>query len=395
MADKVEGFIDLECLRRIHYGPGKVAAVGSELESNGWSRAIVVTGRTLANSDLLTQITDAAGGRVVHVFDGATQHVHADGVRALVTEIQRHEADAVISFGGGSAIDTAKAALASVLTGRDLTRETSQAFYEAKAFEATGKLLGHIAVPTTLSASEYNTASAVSTEDGSKRALIGYPVGAVAIINDPRLTLETPDLLWASSGVKALDHAVEALYSSFADSFTDACASNAVRMLQQHLPLSLSTSGETQIEHRGLVQTGTGLSNLVAVNTRYGLSHAMGHKIGYKWNIAHGITSTVCLPHAARFMADVAPERFVQIADAFGVPQSKDDSTRANLAVDALAEFISALNVPVRLRDLDLGIEKSDLEEIVPVLQDQVNQQGSVGRDLTALEVFDLLRATL
>ncbi|MFE3060467.1 iron-containing alcohol dehydrogenase [Nocardia sp. NPDC059239] len=391
--DKTSGSMVMGDLKKVLYGPGAISAIGDELDSRGYTRTLVVTGKTLGSSPLLGKILSPLGNRLAGVFIGGVEHVQTASVRNLVAEVERTEADSLVSFGGSSPIDAAKIALASILAGRDLTAEISTKFYPDTKVTKPGRLLGHIAVPTTLSAGEYNSGAGVTSEDGMKRAIMGHPAGPVVIINDPELTLATPDLLWASSGIKALDHAVEALYSAHSSSFTDALAEKSARLLLAHLPASIHTDGSERLTHRGFAQTGAWLSNFAATNTRYGLSHAIGHKIGSKWRIAHGVTSTIVLPHAARFVAGIAPERFGAIADAFAVDPGLDPSARALASVDALAAFIADLDVPTRVRDLDLGILESDLDDVIPALHEQVTLGGTLGRSVSPEELATVVHA--
>src|SRR5579863_9907437 len=108
-------------LEKVIFGPGKIDALGRELERRKLKRAVVVTGKTLGKSKLLDRVTAAMGARCAAVYKGAAQHVPAATVRELTAEMKRVDADCVISFGGGSPIDTAKVAAASILSNRDAT----------------------------------------------------------------------------------------------------------------------------------------------------------------------------------------------------------------------------------------------------------------------------------
>src|SRR6516162_4073410 len=111
--DKISGAFLHGDLKKVLYGPGSISGIAAEL--------------------------DARGARCVGVFDAIAEHVQAPGVYALVEEIQRTDADALVAFGGGSPIDGAKAAVASLMAGRDLLAETSTNFYRATAVEKVGK----------------------------------------------------------------------------------------------------------------------------------------------------------------------------------------------------------------------------------------------------------------
>ena len=102
-------------------------------------------------------------------------------------------------------------------------------------------------------------------------------------------------------------------------------------MLLEHLPASLSTTGVEQLEHRLQCQMGAWLAVFGIGNAGLGLSHALGHQIGPRWNVAHGVTSCITLPHAMRYMAMKAPERFGPIAQALGVSFSPETATFAAL----------------------------------------------------------------
>ena len=160
--DKTSGTFVHGDLKTVLYGTGSVSGIGAELDARGASKAIIVTGKTLGASPLLKKVRDALGDRCVAVFDGIAEHVQAPGVYALIEEIQRTDADALVAFGGGSPIDGAKAALGCVLAARDLLAETSANFYQATAVEEVGRHLINIAVPTTLSAGEYTSGTAVT-----------------------------------------------------------------------------------------------------------------------------------------------------------------------------------------------------------------------------------------
>jgi alcohol dehydrogenase len=173
------------------------------------------------------------------------------------------------------------------------------------------------------------------------------------VYTDPTLTLETPAWLWAASGVRALDHAVETIYAARRHPLGEAAASRGLAMLLEHLPASLSTTGDEQVEHRLQCQLGAWLSVFGLPNAGLGLSHALGHQIGPRWNVPHGVTSCITLPHAMRFMAGAAPERFGPIAGSFDVPFDADTSREAALeCAERMAAFIAQFRLPQRLRDV-------------------------------------------
>ncbi len=164
---------------------------------------------------MLDKVTGALGTRCAAVFKGSQQHVPLGTVGELVGEIKRVDADCLISFGGGSQIDTAKVAAETILTGRNPGEGARHIdFGGANSKTDAGRDLVEIAVPTTLSAGEYTPAGGVTDESTKiKGAVIDPRLQPRTVINDPVLTLETPTWLWVATGMRALDHAVEAIYS--------------------------------------------------------------------------------------------------------------------------------------------------------------------------------------
>jgi alcohol dehydrogenase class IV len=381
-------------LEKVIFGAGSVSKLGAELDRRELKRAVVVTGKSLGASKLLDSVTGALGARCAAVFRGISQHAPMATVRALTDELRRISADVVVSFGGGSPIDASKVAIASILNGRDMTLESGKLDWShAMAPRDARTALTHIAIPTTLSAAEYTPAGGTTNEANRvKQGVVDARLQPAVIINDPALTLATPDWLWVATGMRALDHAVEAIYSNRHQAFTDTLAAEAIRLLFRHLPASIGTQGDEQLAHRGHCQTAAWFSLYGAINVRLGISHALGHKIGPTWNVPHGVTSCITLPHGMRFMADVAPQRFALIAHALGIDfDPADPRPAARACADRVAAFIAQFDVPHSLREA--GVPRTEVSRIVAPVRDEVSFAGVVDRPVTADEIAKLLDA--
>ncbi|MFY9688511.1 MAG: iron-containing alcohol dehydrogenase [Candidatus Acidiferrales bacterium] len=388
------GEFNLTRLERVISGPGKIEALGLELERRNLKRALVVTGKTLGKSPLLAKVTGAIGARCAGVFTGARQHVPISSVRELLAEIERLNADCIVSFGGGSPIDSSKVAAYAVLNGRDPLAAALAAGSAPSAAEmARGREITHLAVPTTLSAGEYTHVAGVTDESTRVKEGVGDPrILARTVINDPLLTLETPDWLWIATGMRALDHAIESIYSTRHQLLSDTLASKAIELLNAHLAVSIRTTGAEQLEHRGFCQLASWFSIFGALNTGFGLSHALGHQIGPKWDVPHGITSCITLPHVMRFMAGMAPQRFGPIAKGFGLAFDPADPKPGALAcADRTAGFIAQFDVHRRLRDS--GAPKDQIGEIAGTIEHHFARLNVVDRPVTRAEILALLDA--
>lgn len=360
-------------LEKVVFGPGRLAGLGGEMEGRGLRRGLLVTGRTLSRSYLLEQVRAAAGDRLAEVFPGARQHVPSGTVAALAQLAERVDADCLISFGGGSPIDTAKAAAKALL-------------------ERDGRDLPHLALPTTLSAGEFTPGGGVTGERTRVKKAVRDPrIQPRVVILDPALTEQTPDRLWASTGVRALDHAVEAALSVRHQVLTDTLATRAIRLLRAHLPCSMAEQGDRQI-HRGYCQLAAWLSIFGAINTGFGISHALGHQIGPRWDVPHGITSCITLPHVMRYLAERGPERFLPVAEGFEVPfdPRRPHGAAAECAARA-ADFIRGLNLPMQLRDF--AVPRGELSSIADTVLDEVRRSRTVDAGLERADVVSLLEA--
>lgn len=390
--DKTTGEYDFTRLETVVFGVGKVEALGRELSRRGAKRALIVTGKTLGQSKLLDQVKSAAGNALAGVFTGAAQHVPSQTVTELVAEARRVGADAMVSFGGGSPIDTLKNAAWQLMGGRAGSRTID--FASAATTSGSGGEILHIAIPTTLSAGEFTPGGGVTDESTKVKGVVADPrLQARAVILDPALTVETPAWLWASTGMRALDHAVEGSYSTRHQLVTDTLASKAIALLNAHLLPSLQTHGDDELEHRVQCQLAAWLSIFgMSSNSRGGISHALGHQIGPMWNVPHGITSCITLPHVMRLMAGVAADRFAPIAQGFEVrfdPRSPRSS--AMECADRTARFIGKFEVPTRLRDV--GVPREEISRIAGTVLEEVKRANTVGVEVTLEQLVGILEA--
>jgi alcohol dehydrogenase class IV len=363
----------LSRLERVIAGPGKITTLCEELERRSLKRAIVVTGKSLGGSPLLEKVTGVLGARCAMAFKGARQHVPRSVVNLLEAEITRVDADCLVSFGGGSPIDTCKVASHAFLGSRDIV---------------------HIAIPTTLSAGEYTFAGGVTDETTRVKSGVSDPrLTPRTVLNDPELTLATPDWLWVATGMRALDHAIETSYAIRHHPLSDALAAKAISLLVEHLPASIRASGDERIAHRGYCQFAAWFSIYGSMNTRFGISHLLGHQIGPRWDVPHGVTSCITLPHAMRFMAEIAPERFAPIAEGFHLPfDARNPKASALACADRTAEFIADFDVPHKLKDA--GVPHAEIGDIVAPVMHELEKSKVVDRPLTKAEVTALLEAS-
>jgi alcohol dehydrogenase class IV len=373
MSQPLSGEFTFTRLETVIYGPGKITMLSRQLSRHGMEHAMIVTGHTLGKSKLLDQVKGAIGDRLAGVFAEASQHVPSKTVQALVDAARDANADSFVSFGGGSPNDTTKAAAMRLMT------ENNREF-------------PNIAVPTTLSAGEFTAFAGMTDETTREKGGVGDPrLQAKTVILDPILTLETPDWLWVGTAMRAMDHAVEGAYSMRNNPVSDTMSSRAIALMIAHLKPSIEVS-EDQVDHREQCQLAAWFSIFGALNTRMGISHALGHQIGPTWDIPHGFTSCITLPHAMRFMANIAPERFGAIAEGLGIRFDIANPRKSALeCADRVAEFIAQFDVPHRLSDAE--VPRSDLSKIAGTVLNEVSRARTIDRAVTLDEVKAILEA--
>ncbi len=381
---------NLTRLEAVVSGRGAVDVLGAEMDARGAGRVLVTTTRSLVDSPSLERIRSALGARFVGVAVNAGQHAPAEGVRAIAAELEEHEADAVVSLGGGSVIDSTQVAVASLVNGRDMTKEGGKLQLERAFGDDRSQGFLHIAVPTTLSAGAFTPAAGVLDVATKTKAAVILPwLQPAVVIHDPEVTVTTPRELWLSTGIRALDHAVEALYSRKPHVLGDALAVEAIRMLVEHLPVSTGVD-DASLEHRTACLDAAWLSLYGGFNTGLGLSHALSHQLGPKWDVAHGISSCITLPPSMELMAEISPQRFAKIAAALEIPFAPDSPREAALAsAQAVHRFISGLDLPMKLRDV--GVERDELTSIADATRIGLEIFDATDRPVTTEEIVSLL----
>lgn len=348
----------------VRFGAGCVSQLGQMLERDGIRRAVVVTGRTLANTPaLLGAVTQAMGGRCAGVFCETQAHVPRETAIAAAEFMREKAADAVISFGGSTQSDTAKGAVWALAGGlRAPAAFTACAIrFEYPSTKIVPPMQGTAvpiyAVPTTLSAGEFtDIAGLTDTAHGEKHLYQDRKLGARAVFLDPELTRDTPEWLWLSSGIKAADHCVEAWFSVTAQPMTDALALEGLAALMRWLPATRRSPGD--LEARLQCQIAAWLSVSGLANVSLGLSHGLGHQLGGRCKVAHGHTSCVFLPQVVGFNAEATSARRAllcrRLEAALGRPFPAEE-----LQARLRTLITDELGLPSRLRDL--GVARADL----------------------------------
>jgi len=342
--------------QEVIFGAGSLERLSDLADSFGRQRFMLCANHSLHVNGHIAPIENALGNRLVAIFDRVHPHVQdvqLDEVFALAIE---KKVDAFIGMGGGSPIGMAKAAAAAL---------------EKKYAESTGNqtVVPIIAVPTTYAGSEMTPVYGVThTNENPPRKVttINPKIVPKLVIYDPNLTLDLPPKITASTGINALAHCIEALYSIKRNPLSTLAATSAVYYIFDSL-LRCYTNGDDSAARKDMLLA-SHLAGLSLASVTMGLHHGLCHVLGGTANVPHGIANSIILPHAIRFNAEVTATQLLPAAEAMGIPVN---GISPNVVVEAMVQkifhLIGQMNLPQHLRDAGVGLQESDLPRLASI----------------------------
>ena len=371
-----------------HFGAGAIARLPELISAAGGQSALVVTDGALAATTVIAGVTDllARAGIPAVVFAGVHPNPTTADLAAGATAAERllGARPVVVAVGGGSPIDAAKGiALAAVnpQRGRELDYRSD---FAAPA-------LPLIAVPTTAGTGAETNAFGVVTDSGSRRKFyVGHASTMPgAALLDPELTLGLPPGATAATGMDALTHAIESYLSVRANPWSAGIALQVVRMVSEFLPRACADGHDH--EARGQMLLAAHMAGVAMATTGLGACHAIGHALGGRFDLAHGVALSLVLPSVLTFSLPVVSGRLADIAVALGAGATA--ATAENNAVAAVTAVASlAESVGMNYRLADFGIAAGDFAVIAAdALDDEVLANAPVRP--TAADITRMLGA--
>jgi len=334
-------------LQALYYGPDTVSKyLISSLPSDS-SKAFIVTGNSLATkTSLIKDVEKLLGSRLAGTFSKIGEHAPVAQLDEATDKVRENaDIDTIISIGGGSPIDSAKA-------------------ISYRVNEKTGKFLHHITIPTTLSAAECTSGAGYTEKNGVKTGVSGPELAPHVIIYDAKFALETPPHLWLSTGFRALDHAVECLYHPTATEIMHLMALQAASNLFIYLPkYKQDPKNEEYITQLQLAAfTSLGFMGL-NVKGSLGLSHTLGYALGSPYGIPHGITSCMTLGHVVKLKAQdpVAAKAVARMLPFIGGTRSGNDKEDAEQVGDEILALVKNLGLKTTLTEKKVGKDQVDI----------------------------------
>ncbi len=334
----------------VYYGKPADQSVAEIVKNHGAERVFLMVSGTLnRQTDEIEKVRRALGNKCVGTFDKMPAHSPRSAVIAAAEQARAAKADLIVTLGGGSITDGAKAV--QLCLANDI-RSVDEIDKIRATSDVKPPTVRQISIPTTLSAGEFSGIAGVTNEATKVKELFRHPLTIPqAVILDPEVTRHTPMWLFLSTGIRAVDHCVEGVCSNESTEFTNASALHGLSLLTRGL--AKVKADPKDMKARLDCQIGSWLSmGGLAAGVPMGASHGIGYVLGAVFDVPHGHTSCIMLPWVMRWNKSANADRQALIANAMGHP-GKD-------AGDVLDDFIRGLGMPRSLGEVKIGKEHFD-----------------------------------
>lgn len=339
-------------------GEGAVEQACDHAKQAGFTQGLIVTDKPLVELGYAAQLQQLLADRGVKtcIYDGVQPNPTTSNVEAGLALLKENNCDFLVSLGGGSPHDCAKAIALVASNGGDIRD------YEGVDQSAKPQL-PLISINTTAGTASEITRFCIITDENThiKMAIVDKHVTPILSVNDPALMKNMPAGLTAATGMDALTHAVEAYVSTAANAITDACALKAVTIIANNLATAVKDG--TNMAARDQMAYAQLLAGMAFNNASLGYVHAMAHQLGGFYDLPHGVCNAVLLPHVQRFNSQVAAGRLKDVAAAMGIDvQGMNDDEGAKACIAAIEALAKEVGIPAGLKDLK--VKEEDFAEL-------------------------------
>ncbi|HEY0425797.1 MAG TPA: iron-containing alcohol dehydrogenase [Rhodopila sp.] len=355
----INGRVVFSQMDEVRFGVPAAEAVAEQATRFGAERVFLMVSGTLnRTTPEIAHVRGALGNRCAGLFDRMPAHSPRHAVIAAAEQARAVGADLIVTVGGGSITDAAK--VVQLCLANDIrSAEALDALRPVKgpngamvAPDCNPPVVRQVSVPTTLSAGEFSALAGVTDERTRVKELFRHPrIIPAAVILDPAITVHTPEWLFLSTGIRAVDHCVEGVCSKEANPYADAQGLRGLTLLTSGL--ARVKADPSDLQARLDCQMGSWLSmGPLASGVPMGASHGIGYVLGAVFDIPHGHTSCIMLPFVMKWNKMANAERQAMVAAAMGHPERD--------AGDLLDGFIAGLGMPRSLGAVNIGTDAFD-----------------------------------
>lgn len=382
----------------LRFGTGSVERLADELAEQGLSRALVVCGSTVGNTaEVIDPVIEGLGERLAGLFPETTSDKRLQTAVRGLELMREHDADALVSLGGGSSLDVTKVISALAATDREPSEVGRELAETGSVSVPSGSLTPIVAVPTTLAGADHSNVAGLTASpssglvDEQASGSISAPqLMPRSIVYDPALVAITPKPILAASAMNGFNKGIETLYARNATPVTDATASRGLRLLHD----GLQQFGEHAVDEavlepivEGILLTQYGVSR--PEETTLSIIHAFGHGLTRTYDIQQGAAHAIIAPQVLRYLLERGAAQPEVLADALGVAGGSNPATSVVEAVERVGD---SLNLPTRLRDV-AGPDPAQFSEVAQAVRnDPFMRNAPAGLDPTRDELETILR---
>lgn len=339
----------------IHFGPGARKLVAGHLNEQGLKRPLIVTDRGLGTLPILHDFAESLEGLDVKVYAGVFGNPVKKQVDDGAAAFKAHGADCVIGFGGGAALDVAKAvALLAVHEGSIL----EYAWDHPQVRPIVKPLPWFVALPTTSGTGSEVGRSSVISDDAThvKKVVFNPALLAKVVFADPELTLDLPPQMTAATGMDALTHNVESYLSPAYHPLCDGIALEGARIAAHALERAVAQPRDIAARSDMMMSS---MMGAIAFQKDLGAVHSCAHALGTVVDMHHGLANGIMIDHVMRFNLDAAQAKMAELA------RVCDAGETAESFIDWLAALKARIGIPARLGER--GVTREHLARLVDI----------------------------
>ncbi len=360
-------------------GSGAIESIAAEIKKRGWQKVLFVTDKPLVQFGVAGMVEAVLTKAEIPyvIYDEAVPNPTMKNVDDGLAVYQQEGCDSIVSVGGGSPQDCAKAIAILATNGGKIS--------DYEGVEKSAKRGAPIiAINTTAGTASEVTINYVITDEVRliKMVMVDPNCLPLVSVNDPDLMLSVPKATTAATGLDALCHAVESYVTQGAFGLSEALSYESIRLIAGSLEQAVNDGRD--LDARTQMAWASYIAGLSFSNAGLGIVHSMAHQLGSEYNIAHGVANAILMPYVEAFNAQHCPEKFAKIAIALGKDVTGlSDEAAAKVAVDAIMEFCKKLDTPA-LKDTAFKVED------IPKLAQQALVDACTGGNPRPVTLADL-----
>jgi alcohol dehydrogenase class IV len=338
---------------KLSFGFGSLAGLGDEARTLGGSKALLVTDKVMVKTGTVDRVVGCLGEVGHEIFDEVEPEPRIEVADAVASRVRSGGFDLVVGVGGGSSMDMAKVAAGFATNDGPAVKFVGNNLFGRKPIPS-------VMVPTTAGTGAELTVTSMVTVEGHKQWINSPLLLPSMAIVDPELTMTMPKNVTAATGMDALCHNTEAVFSTLASPITDSAAWEGIRLVASNLERAYDDG--TDRRAREAMSLGAMLGG-IALQARMVYGHSIGYTIATRFRLAHGVSCGLPLPYVVSNYSVACAPKMGKLAAAFGIQDGPSDSVAlGRLVAERITAMLEHLRIPTTLKEL--GVKEAELPSL-------------------------------